>query len=51
MTGNRMPFEIDVEIERGVLTGHGGIAMLIELFQATGANRWGDPERRACARS
>jgi hypothetical protein len=37
MSGNRLPFEIDVEIERGVLTGHAGIPMLIELFQATGA--------------
>lgn len=37
MAQNRLPFEIDVEIERGVLTAHAGVPMLIELFQASGA--------------
>jgi hypothetical protein len=31
-----LPFEIDPEIEREVLTGHAGVPMLIELFRATG---------------
>ena len=37
MAGDRLPFEIDVEIESGVLTGHAGIPMLIELFGTSGA--------------
>lgn len=37
MPTNRLPFEIDVELEQGVLTAHAGVPMLVELFQVTGA--------------
>jgi hypothetical protein len=34
--GARLPFEIDVSLEEGVITGHAGIPVLIEAFRATG---------------
>jgi hypothetical protein len=37
MAKSRLPFEIAVELEQGILTGHAGVPMPIELFQVSGA--------------
>jgi hypothetical protein len=37
MTQTRLPFELDVRAEAGVLTAHGGVPLLIEAFRTSGA--------------
>jgi hypothetical protein len=34
---DRLDFEIDVELETGLITGHAGVPGLIEAFRQTGA--------------
>ncbi len=33
---DRLDFEIDVELERGLITGHAGVPGLIEAFRLSG---------------
>jgi hypothetical protein len=35
----RLPFELDVRAEAGVLTAHGGVPLLLEAFRVSGAAR------------
>lgn len=34
----RLPFELDPEIDDGLITGHAGITLVLEMFRATGAS-------------
>ena len=48
---DRLDFEIDVELEAGLITGHAGVPGLIEAFRQTGAParaREGSVFRKCC---